>query len=183
MEPLFEVKNALTEKMVQEFYLTQFRRGPMRFLYVVGALQLLVGLCMLAALFVQERDSRMASLLLLCLRPLLFWILPGILWGVLGFYVPRMLAKRRTQMLWEDMARPYTIRFFPNEYVQDTPEGEIRTAYSSLQKIVETRNLILFYLQDQTVSIVMKSGFTQGTPDELATFLRRESTASYKRMN
>lgn len=182
MEPLFEVENRLVGIKMREFHMVQLR-GSLRFLYVVGGLQIAVGIWRIASIFLKYAGYRIVPLVLYSLKPFLIWILPGILWIVLGACLPRLLARRRTRMLEDDMARPYFIRFYAGEYVKQMTEEEQQTVYPMLQKIEETKSLLLLYLCDGSVDIIVKSCFTRGTPEGFLAFLRSVTNVPYKRVH
>ena len=181
MEPLFEVRNALTEDMMREFHRAQLSRRPLHFLVIVGGMQIAVGVLRIVWLLLRQDSADGISRLLNALAPGLVWILPGIAWLAVTVYVPRAMVNRRIRGLRDVMAASYGIRFYAEDFVQEAPAGELRIAYPALRKIVETRSLLMLY-QEGEVSIVQKSGFTRGTPEELLTYLRSVCPATYKRL-
>ena len=78
---------------------------------------------------------------------------------------------------------PYTLRFYPEEYIDYSPRGEWHTAYAALYAVRETDDLLLLYQTKFKFTIIDKRGFTRGTPEELVRFLCADGRLSCQRLS
>ena len=169
MEPLFEVQSCMTKELFLSFQKLHLhlRLWNTVLLYFLGAAGILGGFSMI---IVWQFPQIAAPLMIASACCLAYPIIPK-------------TALRQAIITNPDrLNMPFTLRFYPAEYIEYSPRGEFRTAYAQLYKIVESDRLILLYQSKWMAQIVDKAAFSKGTPEELVHFLRDGRHIRYKRV-
>ena len=172
MEPFFEVQGIMTEELLSKMYRANAKRTPTRVTleYVFFGGMFLITLALgIFLIYTGDFSGFLYPLLVAFLS-----IMPTLL---------HKLAEKNTIATSRDIiGLPYTLRFYPQEYVDYSPRGEWHTAYSALYAVRETNDLLLIYQTKFKISILDKRCFTRGTPETLVSFLCSSGQVPYKRL-
>ena len=80
------------------------------------------------------------------------------------------------------IANGQTATFRENEYdlasEHKDSKGNHTYSYSAIHKACETKTMFYLYTSNNTATLIDKGGFTNGTPDDLRSLLRRNITES-----
>jgi len=97
--------------------------------------------------------------------------------GILYLLRPRIAARsafKRSPALFESgVAYSFSGEFFTETVSGASVSGVSNIKYAALYKAFETKKYFYLYLQPNSAFIIDKTGFTQGTPEELAAILGR----------
>lgn len=173
MEPLFEVQGVMTEEVLRKAYRVNAKRTRTR----VTLEYVLLGGIFLFTLALGISLVRMGD-----------WsglLSPAIVafFSCLLILLHKMMEKNMVTSSQDILGLPYTLRFYPEEYIDYSPRGEWHTAYAALYAVRETDDLLLLYQTKFKFTIIDKRGFTRGTPEDLVRFLHADGRFPCQRLS
>ncbi len=165
MEPLFEVQGIMDDDHFRCFQRTVFQ-GTMQKAYRT----LTVVLYAVAVLSLLMQDFLIAfSLAVLATFFLLF---------------PKINEKTFIKQMREtskvSYMKPYTIRFFEQDFTEFTPNGQQTVAYHEIYRVFESEEAFVILISAAQGYVIKKSEFTRGRAEAFSHFLRMQQRVNYK---
>ena len=173
MEPLFEVQGVMTEEVLRKAYRVNAKRTRTRVTLEYAFFGGMFFITLALGFFLLYMGDWSGLLYPLCVAFLA--VIPPLI---------QKLAEKTMVTSSQDILRlPYTLRFYPEEYIDYSPRGEWHTAYAALYAVRETDDLLLLYQTKFKFTIIDKRGFTRGTPEDLVRFLHADGRFSCQRLS
>ena len=169
MEVLFENKTRFSEK-TYNIFLKAYREeyalsDNLYMLFNLG----FFGLCMIMAFI--EKEIILGLLLLVGLGVYLWY-------KIIRPAVKEQKTRSSSKIKGNFMN---TYKFYKNYFDVSNPEGEARTQYSKMYKVVETKEYYYIYISRENAFIVSKIGFSKGTAIDFSKFIKKKAFGKYKK--
>ena len=173
MEPLFEVQGVMTEEVLRKAYRVSAKRTRTRVTLEYAFFGGMFFITLALGFFLLYMGDWSVLLYSLCVAFL----------AVIPPLIQKLAEKTMVTSSQDILGLPYTLRFYPEEYIDYSPRGEWHTAYAALYAVRETDDLLLLYQTKFKFTIIDKRGFTRGTPEDLVRFLHADGRFPCQRLS
>lgn len=171
-EPLFRVQGLQTQEQYVSAVTCQLLIRPLNGLY-----GFLAGGCLYmgtsALPFLNPEDGQLPA-------SLFFLLLAGLFLGLA--LVPPLLARRRYRQDPQREDRPFDLWLYEDGFQDLADPNTVRMSYRDITRIMETSRFVFLYRDKVLAATLGKSNFVKDSAQELVSYLRDHTQASYRYM-